>query len=85
MIQIRTQSNSDYFVDLNINNKIIKSFTFSNKGSAYSFFLHHLKDISFYYSTKNNYISAILYQKSNGRKKVLSKKNLTKVFLNANI
>ena len=56
-----------------INNKIIKSFTFSNKGSAYSFFLHHLKDISFYYSTKNNCISAILYQKSNGRKKVLSK------------
>ena len=72
----------NFYIDLNINNKINKTLSFFNKKAAYTFLLTHLKQAAFfYYDDTEATISAILYTKNlNGSKCVLTKKNLTKIF-----
>lgn len=82
MTRTQNQSNFDYYVDLNINNSIKRTFNFKDKLSAYTFFLSHLKQTSFILCEKDTLlISGILYKKNlNGSKHVLAKKNLTRIF-----
>ena len=80
MTQTQMQRTSTY-IDLNINNKISKTFSFENTQQAYNFFLTSLKDVAFASIDDNTaLISAILYTKNKSSKHVLMKKNLTKVF-----
>lgn len=82
MIQVQDQNNYNYYVDLNIDNNIKKTFNFNIKSQAYNFIINNIKNISSHYSKNDNaLISASLYTKSkNNKKHVLFKKNLTKVF-----
>ena len=84
MTKITKQLPCKYYVDLNINNKIKRTFTFKDKLSAYTFFLNYLKQTSFILCNKHSLlISAILYQKNpDDSKHVLAKKNLTRIFKN---
>jgi|13_taG_2_1085334.scaffolds.fasta_scaffold00160_13 hypothetical protein len=84
MTKTLNQSNSSYYVDLNINNKIKRTFTFKTKLSAFTFFLNYLKQISFTLCQRESLlISAILYKKNlKNSKHVLAKKNLTRIFNN---
>lgn len=84
MTQNQQKEASIIYIDLNINNKIKKTFQFSSKASAYNFFINNLPTVAFVYVYSNKAcISAILYEKnSNSSKHILMKKNLTEIYLN---
>jgi len=85
MTQTQNQNNCNYYVDLNIDNSIRKSFNFNTKDQAYNFIINNIKNVSSYYTNNSSaLISALLYTKNvNNKKHVLFKKNLTKVFFDA--
>ena len=84
MTQIQTQEPLIY-IDLNINNKLFKKFSFTNKQQAYTFFLTSLKQVTFTLIDDDvALISAILYKQNKKSKHILMKKNLTKVFYEKN-
>ena len=74
------QKNFNYYIDLNINNKIVKKYSFIKKENAFYFFLNCLKESAKLHFQKSAHISAILYQQHETKKHVLLKQNLTKVF-----
>lgn len=74
------QKKFNYYIDLNINNKTVKKYHFTNKDKAFYFFLNCLKESAKLHFKKSAHISAILYQQNNMKKHVLLKQNLTKVF-----
>ena len=84
MTKIINQLPCNYYVDLNINNKIKRTFIFETKLSAFTFFLNYLKQISFTLCQEESLlISAILYKKNSKHSKhILAKKNLTRIFNN---
>lgn len=69
---------ADYYVDLNIHNKIKKTYgPFSTK-EAYRFFLYKLNDEAKKISSQRYLlITSILYRYVKSKKHVLVKKNLT--------
>lgn len=73
------------YIDLNINNNIFKTFSFTSEQQAYTFFLTSLKQVTFTFTDdKTALISAVLYKHSKKSKHILMKKNLTKVFYEKN-
>ena len=85
MTQSQNQKNcKKYYVDMNINNSIKKTFSFNEKSFAYDFIINKLKPVANFYSDdKSALLSGILYSlNKNNTKHVHLKKNLTKVYFN---
>ena len=76
------QKTYNYYVDLNIDNSIFKTYSFYDRASAYYFFLNCLKPSASLHKTKDVLISAVLFTYKKNKKLILSKKNLTKVYFN---
>lgn len=68
----------NYYVDLNIHNKVKKTYGPFNSDEAYKFFLYGLKQEAKKISSERYLlISSILYRYIKSKKHVLVKKNLT--------
>ena len=74
------QSSYDYSVVVNLNNKIYKTYYFSNKSSAYFFLLNAIKPLAkILVDHDSALVSASCYSHTSGKPRLLSKKNLTEV------
>lgn len=82
MTKMQTQKSFKFFIDLNIDNTVYKTYSFYDKQTALTFFTTCLKTSALIEKRGHAYISAILYLKNNKKKHVFFKKNLSKVFFN---
>jgi len=82
MTTLQPQTNFPFLVELKINKNIKQKYFFKTEAKAYKFFLTNLKkEIESVSTAKVNYFSAFLYDLSLGRKRLLVKKNLTRIIL----
>ena len=79
-MKTQPQNNSHYSVVVNVNNKLYKTYSFSKKSSAYFFLLNAIKPLAQTLVEEDSaLISASCYMHTSGKRRLLSKKNLTEV------
>lgn len=78
----QTQSSYKFFIDINVNNKIKKTYCFSEKATAYYFFVTSLKSVARLLTDDDEaFLSGILYSYTKNNKKLIhTRQNLTKVY-----
>lgn len=82
MTNLQIQKNYPFLIELNLNKTIKRKFYFKQEIEAYTFFYTNLtKQISSISSKRINYYNAFLFNVVDGNKRLLTKKNLTRITL----